>query len=56
MVAPAPGKTPIINPKTEERGIVTAICFVSSLFTLIEPKSVSEICCAALEGSLPLKL
>ena len=54
MVAPAPGNTPTINPRIEERGIVTAICLVSSLFTLIDPKSVKEICFAALEGSFPL--
>ena len=56
MVAPAPGKTPMINPRTDERGIVFAICFVSSLLTLIEPKSVNEICFAAFVGSFFLRI
>ena len=33
-----------------------AILIVSSLFTLIDPNSVNEICFAALFGSLPLNI
>ena len=45
--------TPMINPKIEDRGIVAAICLVSSLLTFIDPKSVNDICLAAFDGSLP---
>ena len=44
----------MIKPRIEERGMVFAICLVSSLLILIDPKSVNEICFAALVGSLPL--
>ena len=55
-MAPAPGNTPIKNPKTEDRGIVFNIFFVSSLSSLIEPSSVREIAFEARVGSVPFKI
>ena len=56
MVEPAPGKTPIIKPKTEDLGMVVIIFFVSSLSNFIDPNCDKEICLATLVGSLALKI
>ena len=56
MVAPAPGKTPIKKPITEDRGIVLYIFFLSSFSIFIEPNSVKETCLAAAVGSFLFKI